>query len=404
MRIHELAAQRARRKSAITASSPRWACPARSSRRWDDDQVRHRAARVAPLARRPSGRHRSVHRTERPRSRCCSTCRCSSPTCRSARCRKRRRPRWRVARSSRAPASARAKAGCCPRSRPRTRATSTSSRRRASGGAGTCSTKVQAFHFKLGQGAKTGTGGHLPGPKVKGRIAEVRGLPEGTPAVSPADVSGLARRRRLPPVRRRGARPQRRDPDRREALGAAHRGRHRRRARDRRRLHHPRRSRWRHRCRAAVVPRQHLGADDSRARARPAPSRPAQAPRHHADHHRAASATRPISRRRSRSAPTRVAIANSAIQAIGCLGMRACHTNNCPVGIATQKQHLRARLPVDEAAQRLDRFLRATIELMQVLARACGHDHLSHFALERPDDVRPRYGRSSPGIEYGGVR
>ena len=35
---------------------------------------------------------------------------------------------------------------------------------------------VQAFHFKCGQGAKTGTGGHLPGEKVKGRIAEVRGL------------------------------------------------------------------------------------------------------------------------------------------------------------------------------------------------------------------------------------
>ena len=42
-----------------------------------------------------------------------------------------------------------------------------------------------------------------------------------------------------------------------------------------------------------------------------------------------------------------VAIANSAIQAIGCLGMRACHTNNCPVGIATQKEEdLRARLQV----------------------------------------------------------
>jgi methylamine---glutamate N-methyltransferase subunit C len=27
---------------------------------------------------------------------------------------------------------------------------------------------VQAFHFKAGQGAKTGTGGHLPGDKVKG--------------------------------------------------------------------------------------------------------------------------------------------------------------------------------------------------------------------------------------------
>ena len=29
----------------------------------------------------------------------------------------------------------------------------------------------QAFHFKAGQGAKTGTGGHLPGHKVTGRIA-----------------------------------------------------------------------------------------------------------------------------------------------------------------------------------------------------------------------------------------
>ena len=51
--------------------------------------------------------------------------------------------------------------------------------------------KVQAFHFKGGQGAKTGTGGHLPGAKVVGRIAEVRGLPEGTPAVSPVPVPRL---------------------------------------------------------------------------------------------------------------------------------------------------------------------------------------------------------------------
>ena len=44
---------------------------------------------------------------------------------------------------------------------------------------------VQAFHFKGGQGAKTGTGGHLPGPKVQGKIAEVRGLEPGKPAVPP---------------------------------------------------------------------------------------------------------------------------------------------------------------------------------------------------------------------------
>jgi len=46
--------------------------------------------------------------------------------------------------------------------------------------------KCQAFHFKCGQGAKTGTGGHLPGSKVQGKIARVRGLPEGTNAISPS--------------------------------------------------------------------------------------------------------------------------------------------------------------------------------------------------------------------------
>lgn len=46
--------------------------------------------------------------------------------------------------------------------------------------------RVQAFHFKGGQGAKTGTGGHLPGAKNTGKIAAVRGIPPGQDAVSPA--------------------------------------------------------------------------------------------------------------------------------------------------------------------------------------------------------------------------
>ncbi len=44
----------------------------------------------------------------------------------------------------------------------------------------------QAFHFKGGQGAKTGTGGHLPGAKVSAQIAAVRSLKMGEPAISPA--------------------------------------------------------------------------------------------------------------------------------------------------------------------------------------------------------------------------
>jgi glutamate synthase domain-containing protein 2 len=50
----------------------------------------------------------------------------------------------------------------------------------------------QAFHFKGGQGAKTGTGGHLPGEKVTGKIALVRGLKEGTPAISPSTFPDLS--------------------------------------------------------------------------------------------------------------------------------------------------------------------------------------------------------------------
>jgi glutamate synthase domain-containing protein 2 len=97
-----------------------------------------------------------------------------------------------------------------------------------------------------------------------------------------------------------------------------------------------------------------------------------------------------------------VAVANSAIQAIGCLGMRACHTNNCPVGIATQKPHLRARLPVEEASERLNRFLRASVELMQVLARACGHRRLSDFSLDDLTTFDREMAHLS-GVAYGGV-
>ena len=74
-----------------------------------------------------------------------------------------------------------------------------------------------------------------------------------------------------------------------------------------------------------------------------------------------------------------VALANSAIQAVGCIAARMCNTNNCPAGVATQKPELRARLDVERGAQRLTRFLEASTQLMQVLARACGHSHLNQF-------------------------
>lgn len=261
--------------------------------------------------------------------------------------------------------------------------------------------KVQAFHFKGGQGAKTGTGGHLPGDKVMGRIAEVRGLEPGTPAVSPAtfpdwhspeDFRQFAAEVRersggIPIGVKMSAQHVERDIDAALAVGVDYiiidgRGGG--------------------TGAAPLVFRDHISVPTIPALARA---------RAHLDRLGRRDITLIVTGG-LRHAPDfakalalgadAVAVANSAIQAIGCLGMRACHTNNCPVGIATQKPHLRARLPVDEAAHRLDRFLRATVELMQVLARACGHTHLREFTL---DDLVTfdREMTHLAGVPYGGL-
>jgi glutamate synthase domain-containing protein 2 len=97
-----------------------------------------------------------------------------------------------------------------------------------------------------------------------------------------------------------------------------------------------------------------------------------------------------------------VAVSNSAIQAIGCLGMRACHTNNCPVGIATQKPSLRSRLIVEQSAERLKNWFQASVELMKVLARACGHEKLADFTVSDLTTWKRDIAYLT-GVPYGGV-
>ena len=97
-----------------------------------------------------------------------------------------------------------------------------------------------------------------------------------------------------------------------------------------------------------------------------------------------------------------VALSNSAIQAIGCLGMRACHTNNCPVGIATQQPRLRERLIVEASTTRLKNYLQASIELMKLLARACGHARLADFSTNDLT-IWKREIASLTGVSYAGV-
>ena len=96
-----------------------------------------------------------------------------------------------------------------------------------------------------------------------------------------------------------------------------------------------------------------------------------------------------------------IALSNSALQAIGCIGMRACNTNNCPVGIATQKDYLRQRLIIDESANRLKNFFQASVELIKVMARACGHRHINEFAVNDLTTWNKNMAGLS-GVPYGG--
>ena len=74
--------------------------------------------------------------------------------------------------------------------------------------------------------------------------------------------------------------------------------------------------------------------------------------------------------------------ANSArgyMFAIGCIQAQACHTNHCPVGVATQDP-LRARaLVVPDKAQRVFNFHRNTLKALAELTGAAGLDHPSGF-------------------------
>ena len=260
--------------------------------------------------------------------------------------------------------------------------------------------QVQAFHFKGGQGAKTGTGGHLPGRKVTGKIAEVRGLPEGETAISPArfpdwnsisDIKAFAGEVRertggIPIGYKLSAQHIEDDIDAALEVGVDYiildgRGGG--------------------TGSAPLIFRDHISVPTLPALARA---------RRHLDKSKSAVTLLVTGGLRTPADFAKalalgadgVGISNSAIQAIGCIAMRACQTNRCPVGIATQDGRLRTRLPVDEAAERLDRFLRASVDLMKVLARACGHRSLNEF---NPYDITTwkREIADLTGIDYAGV-
>lgn len=261
--------------------------------------------------------------------------------------------------------------------------------------------KVQAFHFKGGQAAKTGTGGHLPAVKNVGKISKVRNLPEGTPAISPATFSDLS----TPEEFKRFA-------DRvREVSGGIPVG-------FKLSANHIERDiefaiqssadyiildgRGGGTGAAPLLFRDHISVPTIPALARA---------RRYLDQQGASGRVTLIITGGLRVpsdfikamalGADGIAIANSAMQSIGCIAARICHTNNCPAGIATQNPELRKWLDVEGSAKRLATFFESSAELMKVMARACGHSHLNEFIRDDLATFDDKLSRLS-GVEYSG--
>jgi hypothetical protein len=65
--------------------------------------------------------------------------------------------------------------------------------------------------------------------------------------------------------------------------------------------------------------------------------------------------------------------------AIGCIQAQSCHTNRCPVGIATQDPLRQRSIDVGDKSDRVARFHRNTMHALGEIAGAAGLTHPSNF-------------------------
>jgi glutamate synthase domain-containing protein 2 len=240
--------------------------------------------------------------------------------------------------------------------------------------------RVDAVEIKIGQSAKPGMGGHLPGNKVTAEIAALRGFPEGADIVSPSRFPGIATRddlrRKVDELRNlSGGRP--------IGIKLA--------AGD---------------VEADLEFALSAGPDfitiDGRAGAtgaalkliKDATSIPSVYALDRARRYLEARGIEDVTliatgglrvssdfvKALALGADV-VAIGTAALMAIGCQQFRICESGRCPVGIATQDPGLRARLDVAEAARGLANFLRVSTEELRDFARLTGNDSVRKLSV-----------------------
>jgi len=240
--------------------------------------------------------------------------------------------------------------------------------------------RVDAIEIKVGQSAKPGMGGHLPGKKVTKEISEVRGFPEGADIISPAhfeDITGKEElKKKVNWLREKsGGKP--------VGIKIAA-------------------GNIEDDLQVAVYAEPDFITIDGRAGgtgASPkfiklATSIPTIFALHRARQFLDKHGHKEISliitgglrispdfAKALALGADAVAIATAAMIACGCRQYRACNTGKCPVGIATQNPELRSGLNVEQAVKGVENFLKVSTEELKDFARLTGKNDVHQLSI-----------------------
>jgi glutamate synthase domain-containing protein 2 len=99
-------------------------------------------------------------------------------------------------------------------------------------------------------------------------------------------------------------------------------------------------------------------------------------------------------------------VARPMMFAVGCIQALRCHTNTCPTGVATQDPRRARALKIDERAEHVQRYHRATLDSFIEITGALGVADPSgltpqHFLHRMPDQQARDYAQLYPYLQSG---
>jgi len=241
--------------------------------------------------------------------------------------------------------------------------------------------KIDAVEIKIGQSAKPGMGGHLPGKKVTKEIAEIRGFDEGTDIISPSHFEDIQTREQLKTKvdllrETTGGKP----------IGVKFAA-----------------GNVESDLEVALFAKPDFITIDGRAGAtgaspkfvKAATSVPSIFALYRARKFLDENGIKDISllitggfrisadfAKAIALGADAVAIGTAALMAIGCQQYRICDTGKCPMGITTQDPELRARLDIENSARMLKNFLHASTDELQNFARLTGNEDIHKLSID----------------------